>query len=164
MPQFDLSVVEPQLVWLLIAFGIFYLLMSRLALPRIANVLQERVDRVADDLDQAEVLRRESEHVRQAREETLAEARAAAAKAVAEATARAREEADARLAALDARLAAETGEAQARIAQEKAAALREIDAVASESCREVVQKLVGEAVAAAAAKKAVRAVMQAREA
>ncbi len=164
MPQFDPGVVEPQLVWLLITFGIFYLLMSRLALPRIANVLEERVDRVADDLDQAEALKRESEHVREAREATLAQARAAAAKAVAEATAKARAETEARLAELDAKLAAETGEAQARIAQEKAAALREIDIVAGESCREVVKKLVGEAVAAAAAKKAVREAMQAGEA
>ncbi|MFQ5347890.1 MAG: ATP F0F1 synthase subunit B [Rhodothalassiaceae bacterium] len=159
MPQFDPNVIEPQLVWLAISFGLFYFLMARLALPRISGMLQERVERVADDLDQAEALKRESDEVREAREAALAEARAAAARTVAEATARARADAEARLAALDAKLAQETAAATARIAEEQAAARREIDRVAAEGCREIVKKLVGEAVAASVTHKAVKDAM-----
>ena len=52
-PPFDVHTFPSQLIWLAIAFAALYLLMSRIALPRIANILEERHDRIADDLEEA---------------------------------------------------------------------------------------------------------------
>ncbi|MBT3792430.1 MAG: F0F1 ATP synthase subunit B', partial [Rhodospirillales bacterium] len=42
MPQLDVASYLPQFVWLVIAFITLYFLMSRMALPRVGVVLEER--------------------------------------------------------------------------------------------------------------------------
>ncbi len=78
MPQLEFHTFVPQLVWLVIVFGYLYVMMSRVALPRIATVLEERRDRIADDLDQAEQFKRQTDEAIEAYEKALAEARAKA--------------------------------------------------------------------------------------
>src|SRR6185295_6755426 len=51
----------PQLVWLVITFGILYLLMMHVALPRIGGVIEKRAAHIANDLAEADKLRRQSE-------------------------------------------------------------------------------------------------------
>ena len=64
-----------QLLWLAITFGLLYYLMSKVALPRIANILEVRRDRIASDLGEAERLKRETDEAIASYEESLAEAR-----------------------------------------------------------------------------------------
>jgi F-type H+-transporting ATPase subunit b len=52
-PPFDSTHFMSQLIWLAITFGALYLLMSRVALPRVAAILKERSDKIASDLDAA---------------------------------------------------------------------------------------------------------------
>jgi len=72
MPQLELHDFAPQLIWLVISFVTLYLIMARVALPRIANVLEERRDRIASDLDKAEQLKRKTDEAIAAYEESLA--------------------------------------------------------------------------------------------
>ena len=76
MPQFDISTFPTQLIWLAIAFVLLYVLMARVALPRIGQVLEERQEKIDDNLDSAEQLRAETEVDSEAYETALVQARA----------------------------------------------------------------------------------------
>ncbi|MDA0676265.1 MAG: F0F1 ATP synthase subunit B', partial [Proteobacteria bacterium] len=54
MPQLATGDFVPQLVWLAITFIALYVVMWRVALPRIVDVLEERQRRIDDDLLMAE--------------------------------------------------------------------------------------------------------------
>ena len=54
MPQLDVSTFLPQVVWLVITFTALFLLMWRVAVPRIADVLEARQRRIEDNLDKAQ--------------------------------------------------------------------------------------------------------------
>ena len=49
-PPFEAQHFPSQLLWLTLTFILLYVLMSRIALPRIASIFAERSKRIADDL------------------------------------------------------------------------------------------------------------------
>jgi len=53
MPQLDFSTFLPQIFWLFLSLSILYLILSRYALPRISDVIEERKDIIAHDIDKA---------------------------------------------------------------------------------------------------------------
>ena len=63
MPQLDFTTFLPQLFWLFISLSILYIMLSRIALPRISDVIEERKDTITDDLDEAKALSLEAEGV-----------------------------------------------------------------------------------------------------
>ena len=106
MPQMVFADYVPQLVWLAITFIAFYALMARVALPRIAEILDQRQSRVAGDLEQATALRDEAAKALAEYEASMADARAqahaiaaAAREEIAEEAARQRAEIEAKLVA-----------------------------------------------------------------
>ena len=78
MPQLNPLDWAPQLIWLVITFGVLYLLMKRVALPKIGSVIEMRQGRIAGDLEEADKLRRETQEAIAAYEQALAEAKARA--------------------------------------------------------------------------------------
>ena len=147
MPQLDISTYPPQLVWLLITFVALYLVVWKVALPRIVDVRESRQRRIEDDLGKAETLRTEAETVLAALEKSHADAAAEAqgihreaARAIGEARTKLQEE-------TAARLAEETQAAEQRIADEQAAARETIPEVAGDVTRAAVERLTGASVA-----------------
>ena len=143
MPQLDFSTYAPQLVWLAISFAALYFLMARVALPRIATVIEERRDRIARDLDEAERSREESEAAVAAYEAALAEARSRAHDIARANRDKLASEIEAERAKVDAVAAERTAEAERAIAQAKSAALEELGAVAGDLTEAIVKRLVG---------------------
>ena len=117
MPQFDPAVWVPQLVWLAITFVVLYLLMAKVALPRVGEVLEEREQRINESLRQAEELKQNAEDAVADYEKTIADVRAKAAQELKAARERAAEEAAERNAELGERLAGQISAAEARIHQ-----------------------------------------------
>ncbi|MGB6347598.1 MAG: ATP F0F1 synthase subunit B [Methyloceanibacter sp.] len=148
MPQLNPLDWAPQLIWLAITFGILYLLMKQVALPKIGSVIEMRRDRIASDLETAEKFRRETQEAIAAYEQALAEAKAKAHAIAQEARDRLKDEVAAERSDLDRDLAAKSAEAEARIHAAKISALKEVNAVASDTAAEIVRRLIGVAPAA----------------
>jgi len=146
MPQLDFSTFPEQLFWLAVTFIVLYLLMSRIALPRVGRIIEARRHQIDGDLEKASAMKAESEAVLAAYERELANARHAAQAVVKEADDRLQAVAAEREKALADKLAAETAFAEKRIADAKAAALTDLKSVATDVARSVVGKLTGETV------------------
>jgi len=158
MPQLNPLDWAPQLIWLLITFGILYLLMVYVALPRIGAVIEARAAHIAKDLATADKLRRETEGAIAAYEQALAEAKQKAHAIVEEGRAKLKAETAAERASLERDLGKKSAEAEARIAEAKHSAMREVNAVAADVAADIVRRLIGVAPAKAEIDQAVAAV------
>ncbi len=146
MPQLEFADYAPQLVWLIITFGIMYLLMARVALPRIATVIEERRDRIANDLAQAEQLRRDTDEAIAAYEKALADAKARANAIAQETRDRLNEELAHERRQKEAEISARLEEAEREIANTKERALSHVDEIARDTTAALVEQLLGEKV------------------
>jgi F-type H+-transporting ATPase subunit b len=142
-PPFNSETFPSQLFWLVIAFVALYVLLSRVALPRVASIFAARSGRVKGDLEAAERLKTESEAAIEAYEKALANARAKA-QAIASAT---RAEFAAKSAekkkALDAGLAGKLADAERQIETTKKAAMANVRGIAADAAAEIVKRLIG---------------------
>lgn len=152
MPQLDFSTYSSQLIWLVITFVILYVLMARLALPRIATALGNRQTRLEGDLTRAERVKTEAETVLAAYEKAMTDARVKAQTLTGQAAADVTAELAKREAAFAAELNTRTAEAEKRILATKDAALAETRAVAAELTQTVLRKVAGVELSPSAAK------------
>jgi len=146
MPQLDFADYAPQLVWLVITFVAMYLLMARVALPRIATVIEERRDRIANDLAQAEQLRRETDQAIAAYEKALADAKARANAIAQETRDRLNEELAEERQKKEAEINERLESAEQQIARTKEEALSHVEEIARDTTAALVQQLLGEQV------------------
>lgn len=155
MPQMELHDFAPQLIWLAISFIALYIIMARVALPRIATVIEERRDRIASDLDAAHKLKQQTDEARAAYEEALADARSRALATVRETREKLTAEVDGEKAKSEAVIAEKLAKAEASIAKEKADALGRLGDVAAGAAETIVQELIGGKVTKSEVKQAV---------
>ncbi|WP_429912742.1 F0F1 ATP synthase subunit B [Glycocaulis sp.] len=142
-PPFDPTYFASQLFWLAISFAVLYFLLSRWLLPRIGSTIEERKDRIADDLDAAASLKTQADDAVKAYEKSLADARAKAQAVGAGARAEAEREAAAETASMEAELDQRQSDAEARIAKARNAALSEVRNVAADVASTVTEHLAG---------------------
>src|SRR5919108_403917 len=142
-PPFHSETFASQLVWLTLTFVLLYVLMARVALPRIASIMEARRARMADDLAEAERLKAESDAALAAYDKALADARARAQSLANETRDKHAAEAEQTRKALEARLNAKLTEAEKTIAATKSAAMANVRGIATEAAAAIVQKLIG---------------------
>jgi F-type H+-transporting ATPase subunit b len=142
-PPFDPTSFASQLLWLAVTFGAFYLLMSRVIIPRIASIIEVRRDRISRDLDEAQRLKEDSDAALAAYEHELAAARASAQAIANKASEQARADSEAERSRLEEQLAGRLAEAEERISAIRAKALAEVDRIAAETAGTIVSELVG---------------------
>jgi F-type H+-transporting ATPase subunit b len=162
MPQLDLSTFPSQIFWLAVFFVVLYVLMARLALPRIEKIIEERRARVEGDLDKAGQMKSEAEAVIAAYEKALADARHQAQLTMKETSDRLGAIAAERQRQAGAVIAERTTVAEQRIAAAKSAAMANLRGVAVEVARAAAAKLVGADVDSGRAGTAVDAVLKER--
>jgi len=104
LPQLDFSTFGNQIFWLVVTLVVIYLILSRVALPRIAGVLAERSGTISNDIAAAEELKAKAVAAEEAYNQALSDARAEAAKIVASTKADMKAELDAAIAKADAEI------------------------------------------------------------
>ncbi len=162
MPQFDLSRFPSQIFWLGVTFLVLYWVMSKVALPRIGEVLEARADRIGGDLDRASALKAEADQIKAAYEKALGESRAKAQEVGRSTEAGLAREAAERQAQLGNELAGRIRDAESRIAAAKATAMGNLAGVAAEVASLAVQRVAGIGVSPAEADQAARAALARR--
>jgi F-type H+-transporting ATPase subunit b len=159
VPQIETATFASQIFWLLVAFVTLYYLLSRRALPRLAEIIEARQNRIAADLDEAERLRREAEAALASYQAMIAKAQDDAHALLAETQTRLQADTAKRQAELEAKLAGQLSEAEARIAQARQSALEELEEAAVTVAQAAAEHLAGIKIAKKNAQSALRAVL-----
>ncbi|MBL4693590.1 MAG: F0F1 ATP synthase subunit B' [Magnetovibrio sp.] len=145
LPQLDVTTFSSQVVWLLITFVALYVLMTKLALPRVGEVLEERQNKIDDNLAKAEELNAQAEAACTAYETSLSDARSKAQTAIREVKDSAAAEAAQRQSALNEKLQAQIASSEQAIGKARDEALSGIKDIATDVATSVVEKLLGDA-------------------
>lgn len=159
-PPFMKETFASQLVALAIAFGLLYLLMAKVGLPRVGEILQARRAHIDGDFAEARRFREESEAALAAYEKALADARNRAQTIASETRERLMAEAERTRKGLEAKLNSELAEAEKTIAATKAAAMANVRDVAIEAAAAIVERLIGTVPAGQAVTQAVDRVLK----
>lgn len=157
-PPLDPSTVAPQLFWLALTLTALYLMLSRVALPRIGGVIEERRERIRRDLDSAERLKGETDKAMQAYEKALADARANASGIARQTRDHLAAESAKEKAAVEGQLLAKLTEAEARIGETKKKALASVNEIAADTAGSIVKQLIGQDVSADEVKRVLQSI------
>jgi F-type H+-transporting ATPase subunit b len=142
-PPFDPNTFASQLVSLAIAFVALYLIISRIALPRVGAVIDARQNAIDGDLGQAQKLKDESEAALKAYESDLAAARARAQAISNETREKLNAASEAERKTLEGQLSQKLSEAEKTIAATRTNAMSNVRSIAADAAGAIVQRLTG---------------------
>jgi len=145
MPQLDFSTFGNQIFWLLVALVVIYMILSRVALPRIGAVLAERQGTITNDIAAAESLKAKAVEAEAAYNKALADARVEANRIIEDTKAEIQADLNKAIAKADAEIAARAAEGEKAIAEIRASALENVTEVAKDTAKEIVAAMGGTA-------------------
>ncbi len=158
LPQMNVATFPSQIFWLVVTFGLLFLVLWRKTLPMIEGAIGQRRGRIEGDLGTAENFRKEAQGALTAYEAALAQARARAHQLADENRKITVAEIERLKAAADAEAQNAFGIAEKRISAERGKALVGVRNAAAEAAAQIVERLIGVAVSAEDAAKAVPAI------
>jgi F-type H+-transporting ATPase subunit b len=142
MPQLDFSTFPNQIFWLVVSIVVIYLILQRVALPRIASVLADRSASIQRDLDKAEDYKRLAVEAEEAYNKALADARAEAQEIVKAAREEIQKDLDVAIAKADAEIAAKSAESEKAITDIRKSAMKSVKTVAGNVAVDVVEAIM----------------------
>lgn len=141
MPQFDFSVFPSQLFWLVICFFTMLFIMSKFIIPKTAEMINLRKDKIDGDLEKAAEIKQQVELALEKYNKALQEANAKANISLQKTKDELAETINRRQADLSARLKAEIEAGEKKIAASKEKALLKVEEVSAELAVDVLKKL-----------------------
>ena len=142
-PPFEKDTYASQLVSLLIAFVALYVIVSRVALPRVGGVIDARQNAIDGDVAAAQKLKDESDAALKAYEGELAAARSRAQAIGTETREKLSAASEAERKSLENQLAAKLAAAEKTIAETRESAMSNVRGIASDAAAAIVQQLTG---------------------
>lgn len=153
MEFLNVDFAHSQVFWTAVSFGLLLALMWWKVVPVVTAVLDERAERIRNDLDNAEKLKTEAEKALADYQSQIKNAAEEAAAIVAQARTDAENMASKRTAELEADLKRKADDAAARIETAKQAAVDELKAQVAEMTLLAAEKVIGAEVDAKKAEK-----------
>jgi F-type H+-transporting ATPase subunit b len=142
-PPFDATTFASQLLWLTLTFVALYLLMARVALPRVGAILENRRQRVDGDIAEAQNLKGQSDAAIAAYDKALVDARGRAQALANDTMQKQAAAADANRKDLEAKLNVRIADAEKSIAATRTAAMANVQGIATETAAAIVERLTG---------------------
>jgi F-type H+-transporting ATPase subunit b len=143
MPQLDFSSFGNQIFWLVVTLVVIYVILTRVALPRIADVLAERRESISNDIAAAEDLKLKAVAAEEAYDKALADARAEAGNIVEAAKAEMKAELAKAISKADAEIAEKIVEGEKIIQEIRSNALESVEEVAKSTASAIIGALGG---------------------
>ena len=145
MPQLDFSTFLPQIFWLFISLSFLYIVLSRYALPRVSDVIEERKDIIAQDIDSAKEYSEESEKAIEELNLKLSEAKTSSQNLINKSIQDIKEDSEIKKSSLIKEINNEILEAESKIKEKKETALDEASSISETLAIEMLKNLsVGE--------------------
>jgi len=144
-PPFESQHFPSQLFWLVLTFILLYVLMSRVALPRIGAIFAERSKHISDDIAAAQRFKERSDAAQATYQKSIADARTRAQTIANETRAQQAAAANAANKRLEGKLHERLTAAEKSIAATRTAAMSNVNAIATETAAAIVQRLIGTA-------------------
>jgi len=142
-PPFDTQTFPSQLVWLAISFVLLYVLMAKIALPRVGAIFDERAKRISGDIKAAQDLKEQSDTAHMAYEKALADARSRAQSIAGDMREKQAAESEALSKKLEAELHEKLAASEKSIAATRATAMGNVGSIATDTASAIVQRLIG---------------------
>jgi len=143
LPQLDASTFPSQIFWLIIVFVIMYFYFAKKTLPEISNTIENRSERIGNDLDTAERLKDEVASVQKSYEESLSEARAESSAMYTKIEQDIKEKSEKFSLEFQEKSTKKTRELEKSIDKAQKKAMEEMSSVAAEVAMESAQKIIG---------------------
>ena len=156
-PPFKTETFPSQFFWLAITFVFLFVVLWRVAGPRIAGTITTRRNRISDDLSAAQAHRGDAEAASAAYQSALTAARSRAQTLAEENRKAVIDDVNAAKATADAKAAADFAQAETRIAASRGEARSHVAKAAEEAAIQIVAHLTGDTVSPDDAAAAVRA-------
>jgi F-type H+-transporting ATPase subunit b len=142
-PPFDPTWYASTVFWLLVTFGIVYYLMSKVALPRVSEILETREGKIDGDLKAAAAMQEKAKAAGEAYEKLLADARSGAQATAQKARDAANALADDKRKAVEAETAQKMAKAEASIATARDKAMTNVAGIAADTAADIVKRITG---------------------
>ena len=143
MPQLNPEFWISQIFWLTLTFGILYIVLSKLILPKISDNLESRKSQILENIEAAEKQRQNSEEKLKEYEEIVSKSKMEAKNIFNQAREKVLKDISAKKDVLDKQIDDEIGKAEQEIKELQKGAADKINKIAIETSSELIQKLIG---------------------
>ena len=143
MPQLNPEFWISQIFWLTLTFGILYIILSKLILPKISDNLESRKSQILENVEAAEKQRQNSEEKLKEYEKIVLKSKMEAKSIFNQAREKALKDISAKKEVLDKQIDDEIGKAEREIKVLQSGAAEKINKIAIETSSELIQKLIG---------------------
>tara|TARA_B100000029_G_C17361151_1_gene882584 strand:+ start:236 stop:826 length:591 start_codon:yes stop_codon:yes gene_type:complete len=143
MPQLNPEFWVSQIFWLIITFGILYIVLSKIILPKISVNLEQRKSQISDNIEAADKQREVSETKLKEYDEIILKSKSEAKNIFNQAREKALKDINTKKEILDKQINEEIKKAEDEIRKLKQGAPEKITKIAIETSSELIKKLIG---------------------